>query len=193
MQNSRKLHRLGSYLRRHLGLFIVAFGLVLVGYALVNHYYYDRALRPEVVQSVQSTPSPEPIPRSRPIHIVIPGLIDQPLEQQRYRDGRWTVSEDKGSYLAQSAKPGGPGNTILYGHNRQEVFGRLTKVTGGEPIIITTEDGRERRYRIEWFRKVNQSEVQVLAPTDTEVLTIYTCAGWLDAERFVVRAVPESA
>ncbi len=38
--------------------------------------------------------------------------------------------------------------------------------------------------------KTLENQTDVLAPSNSEVLTIYTCTGWLDQNRFIVKAVP---
>src|SRR3972149_6306321 len=46
-------------------------------------------------------------------------------------DGRWTVSESGVSHLTKSALPGEIGNSVIYGHNKAEILGKLWKVEKG--------------------------------------------------------------
>lgn len=167
------------------GVLLVAIGVGLLGYSALNYYFYDRSIQPAV--AAQPTPTPGP---TNPVRVIIPGVLDEPLQPGSYADGKWSVSETTGTYLVQSAKPGEPGNVIIYGHNKGEIFGPLVKVRTDQPITLKLEDGRERHYKVKSTVEVGQDQTDVLAPTDTEVLTLYTCTGWLDRNRFIVKAVP---
>lgn len=173
------------------GAAMVAIVLVAgLAYAGLNRYYSNRALHPNLAVAA---PQASAVPAKRvstPVHVKIDGYVDIGLEQQTYGNGQWTVSDTQGSYLNQSAKPGQNGNIIIYGHNKQEIFGKITKLTGSETIVLTTEDGAEHRYAITSLQEVGQNQTDLLQPTDTEVLTMYTCSGFLDSKRFVVRAKP---
>ncbi len=162
-------------------------GAALLVYSGLNYYHYDRSIRPAVALEAVATPEPGP---SAPVRLTIAGILDEPLEPGSYGNGRWSVSDTAGTYLVQSAKPGEPGNVIIYGHNKAEIFGPLPKVTGRERVTLRLESGSERRYRIVSHETVGRDRTDLLAPTDTETLTIYTCTGWLDQDRFVVKAVP---
>lgn len=173
-------------LRRVLGGCLVVAGVGLLGYAALNSALYNQALKPDAPAAKIAAAQAQP---SKPTHITV-GSIDLPVETHTYSDGNWTVAADVGSYLEQSAKPGEPGNIIIYGHNKPHVFGSLPKLSGREEITLTLEDGRQRTYRISSMEELDQSRTDVLAPTEEEVLTVYTCTGWLDSMRFVVKAKP---
>ncbi|MDP9211680.1 MAG: sortase [bacterium] len=165
----------------------VLLGAVLLVYSGLNYYHYNRSIQPAVAVEAIATPAPGP---SAPVHLTIAGVLDEPLERGSYGNGRWSVSDTAGTYLVQSAKPGEPGNVIIYGHNKADIFGSLPKVTGRERVTLRLENGTERHYRIVSRETVGQDRTDLLAPTDTETLTVYTCTGWLDQDRFVVKAVP---
>lgn len=188
-----------AFFDRRWPLVLITVGLALLLYSGLNGYYYDRSIQPAVAVE-SSTPAAAETPPSRPARLTIiesvsgneqdGTVLDETLEPQRYEGGKWTVSDDVGSYLDGSAKPGEGGNIIIYGHNKQDIFGPLTDLDGTESVRLTTEDGREYDYRITSLQEVTPEQTQLLQPTDEEVLTIYTCSGWLDSKRFVVRARP---
>lgn len=105
-------------------------------------------------------------------------------------NGNWEVSPEKTSFLSQSARPGEGGNIILYGHNTRKILGNIRALKGGEIITLTTEDGKAHQYKVERMKESDPSDVSWLQPTDSEVLTLYTCSGIFDSKRFLVRAVP---
>ncbi|MEX2043319.1 MAG: sortase [Patescibacteria group bacterium] len=165
---------------------LIAAGLALLLYSGLNGYYYDRAIQPSVTVPVtEETAAP-----SQPVRLTIDDAIDEKLKPQRFENGEWTVSEDAGSYMNGSAKPGEQGNIIVYGHNKGDIFGPLTDLEGTERVTVTTKDGKKYAYRIVSLKEVSTDQTGVLMPTEKEVLTVYTCSGWLDSKRFVVRAEP---
>lgn len=178
-------------IRRTVAVALLGAGLLLLGTVATHRYLYNRSITYAApAPSATVTPSVATLPALPPVRIFIPGLIEVGLETNTYENGRWTVSEYAGSYLAQSAKPGEPGNIIIYGHNRPGIFVDLPKVSVGSTITLTLADEKTRDYRIEAIHEVDPSRTEFLQPTPTETLTVYTCSGFLDSKRFIVQAKP---
>lgn len=127
---------------------------------------------------------------SYPAHIFIKWFIDVDVEPTLYHEGNWTVSPTRASYLATSGRVGGGENIVLYGHNTRSILGNIRALRGGEEVVVTTVDGSVKPYRVESMIEVDPTDTRLVQPTDTEVLTMYTCSGFLDSKRFIVRAVP---
>lgn len=114
-----------------------------------------------------------------------------PVVPSKIIDGVWQVSDSFANYLDVSGKPGEGENIIIYGHNKKEIFGNLlNRDLIGEMVEITTEDNNKYYYEITEKLTVSPSEMSVVEPTDYEVLTIYTCTGFLDSKRLVIKAIP---
>jgi sortase A len=133
--------------------------------------------------------SPDPT-LSFPTHIYIKWFVDTDIEPEVYVNDKWTISENTASFLTTSAKIGEKGNTILYGHNKRTIMGNIRALKGNEIIEITTKDGQKKEYRIVSRQEVSPTDTRLLQPTSDEVLTLYTCSGFMDSKRFVVQAVP---
>ncbi len=103
---------------------------------------------------------------------------------------RWPVSNTAANHVYASAYPGQPGNIIIYGHNTDAVFGALHKAQVADTITMVTISGETYQYSISEIRTVATTQTELLAPTTHEVLTIYTCTGFLDSQRLVIRALP---
>lgn len=94
-----------------------------------------------------------------------------------------------------SAKPGEGSNIVLVGHrflytSGTNTFYHLPKLVTGDGISIFW-NGEEKKYRVIDTRVVTPSETDIEAPTETELLTIYTCTPlWNPTHRFVVHAKP---
>lgn len=113
------------------------------------------------------------------------------LDSQIYLNGIWGISEKNPSYLLQSAKPGENGNIIIYGHNKPGIFQNLSKVKPNDIVYLETLTNRHS-YKVSAVQIVFPNQTQFLNKTDYEVLTIYTCSGFLDSKRLVIQAKPIS-
>lgn len=116
--------------------------------------------------------------------------LDLTVEPAIINDGVWPVSEKNASHWVSSANPGENGNIVIYGHNRNNLFGPIRWLNVGERIELTDKQGKIYEYKITQTVIVKPTEVQYVEPTDTEMLTLYTCTGWWDSLRYVVRAEP---
>ena len=128
--------------------------------------------------------------KPRPTRISIRNLVNVGVEEAVVADNTWYVSSSSATHVAQSANPGESGNIIIYGHNRRDILGNIRSLNGDEKVTVTTDDGAQHEYKIIAFYEVDPEQVQFLAPTTDETLTIYTCSGLLEQNRFIIRAVP---
>lgn len=167
-------------------------GILLVALSVSHNILRLRSLRVDnqivkeyLVESGQDERRP-----NYPVHIYIPWFVDIDIDPQIYQSGTWTISPDTASYLTASALPGNAGNIIIYGHNKRNILGNIRALKGSEIITLTMLDGTTRNYQITSLTETNPEDTKLLRPTDSEILTIYTCSGLLDSQRFVVRAIP---
>ena len=174
---------------------LITIGLVLVSLWGIHRYLYNRSL--SLSDALLASYAKEPSQMPEPIHITIGPLSNEPKAKINLQvveagkvEGALSVSPTFANHLHASAVPGEAGNTIIYGHNLNTVFGYLVDVHVGDPVAIYTNDGKLHQYKITEYETVDPSQTTLLAPTTTEVLTIYTCTGILDSLRFVARAEP---
>ncbi|MFP5375722.1 MAG: class E sortase [Acidimicrobiia bacterium] len=83
--------------------------------------------------------------------------------------------------------PGQPGNAAIAGHRTTygAPFSRLDQLGPGDPILVTTRQGRFR-YEVSSTRVVQPSETSVLDPTGDDRLTLTTCEPKFSAARRLV-------
>ena len=167
---------------------LIAFGSLLLGIWGTHRFFYNQAI--SLSEKLLASYASEPSGTSLPIHITINDVVSLPIVEAGRINGAWTVSETSANHVHESASPGNPGNIIIYAHNAPRLFGSLTEVKEGDAIAIRTTDSILHRYRVASTVWVTTGHTELLMPTATEVLTIYTCAGLLDSLRVVVRAVP---
>ena len=63
----------------------------------------------------------------------------------------------------------------------------LKKVKEGQLVYVFTKD-KWYSYKIDTIKEVLPTQTEVIAPTDTAVLTLYTCSGFSDSKRLIVQA-----
>lgn len=131
---------------------------------------------------------------SKPVkRIIIPRIkIDLPIISSEIKKGEWETTTQGISYLKASPIPGETGNSILYGHNFDELFGKLSNLTPGDTIEIEYDDKSVKEFIIQSTQEVTPKQVDIIKPTTDTRITLYTCSGFMDSKRFVVVAIPKA-
>lgn len=163
-------------------------GILCLSSFLVWTGYHQRALSfssaPQ--HSFQSSPH-----NSQPDSIQISKLkLNLAIEGAEIINGVWQTNPNGVSHLSSSANPGSKGNIIIYGHNKKELFGKIKNLTLGDEVTITTTDNQSHHYKIYQVLTVSPNQVNVLTSVDEEILTLYTCTGFADSQRLVIKAKP---
>lgn len=88
-----------------------------------------------------------------------------------------------------SAEPGNGSNSVLAGHVRWAgdpgVFADLDELEDGDIIQVVWRDGREATYEVFAKRLIASADpeaLQVMAPTASDTITLFTCAGTFVAD-----------
>lgn len=129
--------------------------------------------------------------KKSPQYIEIPDIgVRLPIIPSEIKNGTWETTSKGVSYLTSSPIPGNTGNSILYGHNWTNLLGSLTRVKPGTQIIITYADGSKNNFTVEYTGTVKPDQIGILNQTNDVRITIYTCTGFLDSQRFIAVAFP---
>ncbi|MBU3979498.1 sortase [Patescibacteria group bacterium] len=124
-----------------------------------------------------------------PTRIIIRDLgIDIPILPAKVISNQWETTIQGASYLLSSPVPGEIGNSIIYSHDWVSLFGPLLNAETGERVEIEFADKTRKIFIIRQTSVVSNNELSVLAPTKDKRITLYTCTGFLDSQRFVVVA-----
>jgi sortase (surface protein transpeptidase) len=173
--------------KANLSLFVFFLGIAIFIFGAIN-YYRVRIL------SFSTIPSEAKLSTQNtdiPIEIIIPSVqIDIKVEPGNIKNGVWLISNSSATFLNTSVPPGYKGNTIIYGHNKKDIFGSLPYLSIGQKIIIKTKSGKIYNYIADKKYFVGPDRVDLVSPTDTEILTLYTCWGVFDSQRAIVVAKP---
>lgn len=123
--------------------------------------------------------------------IKIPRLsIDLSVTPSKIIDGYWEVSETTASHGMGSANPGEDGNVVVFAHARSGMFLNLRNVKKDDEVYILTDD-RKHKYVVYEITTVYPDDITTVAPSDSEVLTLFTCSGFFDEKRLIIKAVPQ--
>ncbi len=124
-------------------------------------------------------------PRKQPpSRLIIPSIgVDTKVVQlgTRYNDKGelvWETAPFSAGHHVGTANPGERGNIVISGHisstREGAVFKKLPQVKVGDGILVGTTD-MDYLYRVVDTKIVEPSQVDVMAPTQEEVLTVLTC------------------
>lgn len=127
-------------------------------------------------------------PSQPPSKIIIPSLnIDLPIVEAKVINGFWEISQTSASHGIGSANPGEIGNTIIFAHAREGLFGPLKDIKQGTKVYLLTKD-RWYFYSVKEIKMVDPSQIEEISQTPDETLTLYTCSGFLDSKRLIAKA-----
>jgi LPXTG-site transpeptidase (sortase) family protein len=136
-------------------------------------------------------PLPAPPLDSPVARLSLPELnIDVPVIPSAYENSKWEYTTKGVSWLKSTVLPGQIGNSVFYGHNWPNIFGRLPSAKPGTKIIISYADGSARTFLINTTAVITPDHLEILNPTTDIRLTLFTCVGFLDRDRFVATAIP---
>lgn len=125
-----------------------------------------------------------------PTRIVVPSIgVDLNVGVGSYNptDGTWTLDDERAFY-ANASVPANDNNgvTLIYGHARSSVFGRLNEVTDGGDATVYTDSGYVFHYVYESKQNVSPTDTSIMRIDGAPTLVLQTCSGPWDAYRTLV-------
>ncbi len=143
---------------------------------------------PAHLQDLVGAITPLPVPTAGPeqaTRIQIPVIgVDAPVVEG---DDWETLKRGAGHHLG-SANPGERGNCVISAHNDifGEIFRDLPDLSLGDEVIVHTAS-RPYRYVVTQKRIIEPTEVDVMEPTSSSILTLVSCYPYgIDTHRIVV-------
>lgn len=159
-----------------IGQILIVIGLILLAYWALHTFLRNRVLQ------IAATENPAQVTLA-PVKIAFANHAAFSLRSAVEVNGHWNVWPDSVTYIPSSGN-----NLIIYAHNTKPLFGDLKKINIGESVAVTMQDGTQKTFVITGRLIVGPSETALLQPTTNQVLTLYTCIGFLDSQRLVLRA-----
>lgn len=124
---------------------------------------------------------PVPYAAGHPVRIEVPSVgIDLPVVDGVYDSATrtWTLNSDKVQFAVETKKPNNrEGNTFIYGHATNWVFGPLLRLQPDALAHITTDNGFVITYKLTGHEVVDPTNVGALQYTGPSRLMLQTCTG----------------
>ena len=174
-------------MKREIILITVGIILIAIGAFLLVRY---QSLSLPLSKSDKNSAASESIGGlSWPQWISIPNSkINAQIAAGGYKEGKWVLDDNFALYLPTSDKLGQGGNTILYAHSRDKLFGNLKKVSIGDQVILGDANGKIYNYSIYSMEYVRPYQMEKIDTNLKDTVTLFTCDGWFDEKRLVVKA-----
>ncbi|MBP6005314.1 sortase [Candidatus Saccharibacteria bacterium] len=103
----------------------------------------------------------------------------------------WTLSNDSAHYALQTQLPNfDQGNTLIYGHNLENIFGNLKDLINGDILILTDQSGKKIAYTFKGFEVLKPNDTSIFYYQGQAQLSLLTCYGLFDSERLVSKFQP---
>jgi len=162
------------------GLVFVAIGLVFLASSfLIKKYNFQEPSAPQKVIIKEQAIFPKKL-------VISKVGLSLPIFPRKVISDDWGVSDEGAFYLVNSGKLGEKGNVVIYGHNNNELLGPIRWLEVGDLITISDEKGKIFNYKVDEVKTVTLDEVEIISDFGDRRVTLYTCSGFLDKERFVV-------
>lgn len=167
--------------------------IVCAWYAVQPLHPFDHTRNVALTKTAQ-TPHLPAAPKiklisGRPVRIVIPSeSVDLPLDPGYYDSATdsWTLSGYRAQFAMMSTLANNQGGeTFIYGHNNDYVFGALRHVTPsvGAEALLYASNGHIFAYKFVSVKSLAPSDVSILNYQGPPILTIQTCTGSLNEWR----------
>ena len=166
-----------------LGILLTACGVVLFAYA--HFFAYEKDNDNALVQEAMSAS----IKASLPVRITATTAnIDTPVSIGGFENGKWILSNRNALFLPTSKMLGEGGNTILYAHKRKGLFGALKNLSIGDVVVLMDLNGKKYKFMVYNKEDIKPAKMDKIETNKSNTLTLFTCDGWFDENRLVVKA-----
>lgn len=171
-----------------LSRFFTGLGTIFIFLGLI--FLYQRN-NPNRLSFVSPPPYEKTINKldSQPIRLLIKKYnIDLPILPAKIEKKQWQTTTKGASWLISSPIPGDKGNSIIYGHNWTNLMGPLVKIKPGELVKIKYKNNTTKTFVINATTEVGAKDFNILQQSSDKRITLYTCSGLFDQNRFVAIA-----
>jgi LPXTG-site transpeptidase (sortase) family protein len=141
-------------------------------------------------QVIQGHPAPN-VASGHPARISIPSVgIDLPVVDGFYnqKTGDWTLTDTDAQFATITTEPNtAAGQTFIYGHATNRVFGPLLNAKLGTTATITTSNGYKFTYTLRSTERSAPTNTSILGYQGAPRLLLQTCQGlWWQNRQFFI-------
>ena len=178
MPNGRQMAKKARYYSSVTLIYLVT---LLFAYSVFNPSIIFHSKAEALKSSNEFAPIPKKIIYGMPVRIVVPSQsIDLQIDKGEYNpvDNSWTLSGYNAQFAMSTSLPNNnTGNTFIYGHNNQHVFGPLKRLNPGDQALVYTDNNHVFTYTYDSASEVSPEDTSVLRYRGHAILTIQTCSG----------------
>lgn len=153
-----------------------------LGLDIINHRQIINTVKTAQARLAGQAKAPVEL-KGVPNRIVVPSLsIDLPVVSQSYSQAlkTWPVAATTANYATETAQINNlKGQTLIYGHNNQVVFGPLLSIEPQAQAFVYTANGHIFEYEYSGSQDISPSQVGVIAimAKAPAGLNLITCDG----------------
>lgn len=176
-----------------IGVLFITAGLLLGFDSLRQHLAARKQssaplVPPATVNTQVASSDTETLIQDRPVRLVAPAIgLDIAIADgtYNYKNKTWTLSKDKAHYAVVTTQPNNKqGNTLIYGHNRHEVFAGLARLKPGDTVSVYTDNNHVFVYSFRAALDTKPSDDSIFKYSGKPILTLQTCSGiWFQNRR----------
>jgi LPXTG-site transpeptidase (sortase) family protein len=137
--------------------------------------------------AAQAAPVAPQVVHGHPVRVVASTVgVDMPVVDGFYDNmtGEWTLYSDKAQFAAMTSEPNdSSGQTFIYGHATDRVFGKLLNMKAGEQVVVYTSNGYKFTYTLRETEVVTPSNTNILSYSGKPRLLLQTCVGAFSENR----------
>lgn len=164
------------------GILLTAIGAVLLAYANFFAFPDDNPRAQTKIESASTA-------ASLPVRVLAKKAgIDATVTIGGYENGKWILSKNNALFLPTSQMPGEGGNTVLYAHKRKGLFATLKNLSLGDTITLYDLNGKTYTYAVYKTENIKPNQMEKIQTNKNNTITLFTCDGWFDENRLVVKA-----
>ncbi|KKR81221.1 MAG: hypothetical protein UU73_C0003G0215 [Candidatus Daviesbacteria bacterium GW2011_GWA1_41_61] len=96
----------------------------------------------------------------------------------------WDISPVDAYFAEVTSRPNNfSGNTLIYAHNTDNLFGSLKRIKIGDKVLIYTKNNLIFEYRYREYEEVAPENMEIFRYQGKPQLTLMTCSGFLNSKR----------
>lgn len=125
---------------------------------------------------------------TQPVAINVPSLdLQIPIEvgSYDYQKHEWSINDNSAFYADITSKLNTTsGQTVIYAHNKNSLFGKLKSLNSNDLVILTDESAQDYTFALTNTRLVKPTDTSVFyEKPDKPILVLITCDGLFDENR----------
>src|SRR3989344_2547012 len=173
-------------------IFLLPVYAAIIGYLVfygITKFSADRKWRVEYswTETATGNSNTDNVSQGKPVKLLLPELkLTLNIEEGNYSETTksWNVSKTNAHWANVTALANNKsGNTLIYGHNTNNVLGSTRNLKIGDKLILVTDNNLSFEYTLTGFKEVGPQDTEIFSYQGNPILTLVTCTGIADKKR----------